>query len=186
MKKLALIATLAMAATAATAADLSVFGRYDYDNVTNTSKVDLNRGTVGVAASFGQYGTVDAGVVGARARTYLGTGSDQGVEVGYTNGTTFGKLGISGRVGYARYNENSLDILRLSTEATYPVTTGVVAVAGVEHIRAENDAVANRFSVGADVAVAKNVSTRIAATRTNFTGSSVAANGLTVGVSYKF
>ena len=61
-----------------------------------------------------------------------------------------------------------------------------MAVAGVEHVRAESEAVANRFSVGADFAVAKNVSTRVAATRTNFTGISAAANGLTVGVSYKF
>ena len=186
MKKIALIATLVLAASAASAADLMAFGRYDYDNATSTSKVDLNRGTVGVAASFGQYGTIDAGLVGARLRTQFGSGSDQGIEVGYSNGTTFGKLGVSGRLGYARYNETSLDVLRLSTEVTYPLAAGVVAVAGVEHIRAENDAVANRFSVGTDLAVAKNVSTRIAATRTNFTGSSVAANGLTIGVSYKF
>lgn len=186
MKKFALIATLAFAATAATAAEYSAFTRYDYDNLSNVKNVELHRGTVGAAANFGKFGTVDAGIVGGQLRIGGAHPSDQGVEVGYANGTSFGKIGVVGRVGFGRYNENKLDTLRLSTEVTYPVMKNVTAVAGVEHIRVESEAVANRFMAGADVAVAKNVTARVAVARTNFTGGSEAANGLTVGVSYKF
>lgn len=186
MKKLALIATLAMAATAASAADYSAFTTYDYDNVSGLNGVALHRGTIGGKAGFGKYGSVDAGITGVRLNAFGQHVTDQGLEVGYSNGLKFGKIGVNGRVAVGQLNESNTDTLRLQVEGTYPVTASVTAVAGAEHLRTEGNADANRFIVGADVVLTKQVTARAAYARSNVIGAGGSTDGLSLGVNYKF
>lgn len=186
MKKLALIAVLALAAGAASAANYSAFTTYDYDNVNSVSGVALHRGTAGVAAGFGDYGIVDAAVVYDRANAFGQHENEHGFELGYTNGVKFGKIGVMGHVAAGRLTNSHTNTLRVSVEGNYPVTSTVSAVAGLEHIRVDGDAVANRTILGADVAVTKDVSARVAYAHTNITGAPVNANGLSLAVNYKF
>lgn len=186
MKKFIALAALAVATASASAADLSAFATYDYDNLQNASGVFMHRGQVGVKAGFGSLGAVDVSAVGGRVFAAGTSASDQGMEVGYSNGLTVGKVGLTGRLGYAHLNESGANVLRASVVGSYPLTEKLSAVAGLEHVRVNGDAAANRFTVGADYALTKTVSVRAAYARTNIVGASNDANGLTTTVSYKF
>ena len=186
MKKIAIMAVLAASVMSASAAEFTAYGTYDYDNLERANGVFMHRGTVGLKAGFGALGAVDVAAVGGRVFAAGGNYGDQGIEVGYSNGLKVGKFGLSGRIAAARLNESRADVLRVSTEGTYPVTATISAVAGMEHVRVEGDAAANRFILGADYALTKNVAIRAAYARTNIVGTGRDANGLTTTVSYKF
>lgn len=186
MKKLIAMAALAVAATSASAAGLSAFATYDYDNLQNASGVFMHRGQAGMKAEFGALGAFDVSAVGGRVFAGGASASDQGLELGYSNGFTLGKVGITGRLGVAHLNESKLDVLRASVVGSYPLTGKISAIAGVEHVRVEGDAAANRFTLGADFAVTKTVSVRAAYARTNIVGATSDANGLTATINYKF
>lgn len=186
MKKFAIMAILAASVVSASAAEFTVFTKYDYDNLSDVSGVSLQRGNVGASAGFGKFGTVDASLLAGRLSVPGSSYSDQGLEIGYSNGLTIGKFDVSARIGYAKLNETKADLLRTSAEVSYPLTHSIKGVAGVEHIRVEGDSVANRFTAGVDFAVAKAVTLRAVAARTNFTGVPINANGISLGASYKF
>jgi hypothetical protein len=188
MKKTLLALALVASTFAASAMTVTGTAKYDYDRA-ESFPVSLHRGTVSVGFGFGALGTVDAGAVVDQARGYGAHATGDGFELGYTNGVKFGAFGLSGRAGYSRVaDENGhINVTSLAANASYALTPTVSLVGGVEHLRLRTDignAIANRATIGAEVAVTKNVSVKALYARTRAEGYN--ANGLTTAVSYKF
>lgn len=188
MKKTLLALALAASTFAASAMDVTGTVKYDYDRA-ESFPVSLHRGAVSVGFGFGALGTVDGGIVVDQVRGYGASATGDGFELGYTNGVKFGAFGLSGRAGYTRVaDENGhVNVTSLAVNASYALTPTVALVGGVEHLRARTDigsAIANRSTIGAEVALTKNVAIKALYARTYAEG--FTANGLTTAVSYKF
>lgn len=201
MKKI--FATLALAALA-TAASAQVTGsvKYDYDRVESGAVYGAgHRITTGLQYGLGgALGAVDAGFVAGQLVIGGNRANANGFDIGYSNGIKLGTVGLNGRVGYSELRSGRVQGIgsgvlartSVAVEGTLPVTTTVTAIAGYEYsdIRVSGngsllaDGSANRFTVGAEVAVTKNVSVRAVYARTRAEGQD--ANGLTTAVSYKF
>jgi hypothetical protein len=194
MKKLFTLAALALAVSAASAG-VTGFTTYDYDraNEGQGSWKSQHEAHVGAAVTT-KFGTVDAAVVG---RQLVTTKRDDnlGFELGYSNGLKLGPVAVAGRVAYGQINQvdtrtggfsGNSAYYSLAAEGSMKVNADVSAFAGY---RFRGDAngdtpLQNRFTVGADLAVAKNVSARVGYAFTKQAG--VNYNGLTTALSYKF
>jgi opacity protein-like surface antigen len=189
-------ATLALLAIATTAsAGVTAFTTYDYDRANEGQGAWKSQHEAHVGAALGtKFGTVDAAVVGRQLVTNK-RDDNLGFELGYSNGLKLGAVGLTGRVAYGQINQVDTKIggfsgnsayYSLAAEASTPLASTVTGFVGY---RFRGDAngdtpLQNRFTVGADVALAKNVALRAGYAFTKQNG--VNYNGLTTAVSYKF
>lgn len=190
MKKIFATLVLAAMATAASA-QLTGTAKYDFDRLEG-GDITVHRGTVGLKYT-GVYGAVDGAVASGQLRTPIGDNTANGFEIGYSNGLKLGQFTTTGRIGYSelRTTGGGLDRTSLSVETSLPLTKSISGVAGYEYndIRLKAfgqvaEDTANRFTIGADFAVTKNISLRALYAVTRTEGEN--ANGLTAAVSYKF
>ncbi len=198
MKKTILIAALALASAAASAQGLSGTVKYDYDRFESVvPALSAHRVTTGLKYDFGAVGAVDGGFVAGQLVAGGSRVNATGFDVGYSNGFSLGPVALTGRVGYSELNAGRIKDLTarvktwsLGATAAYKLTQSVALVGGFEHLNAKldgslgGDAIANRYTVGADFAIAKNTTVRAVYARTRAEGEN--ANGLTAAVTYKF
>lgn len=186
MKKTLLAVTL-LAATSAFAG-VTGFASYDYDNANagqGTARYQ-QEAQVGVALST-KLGTFDGSAVGRRSTT--AAADDQGgFELGYTNGLKLGAVAVKGRVAYGRLNQvagGNFEYYSLAAEAGLPITKTVTGFAGYRFRDATGGGnIQNRFTVGADLALTKNIALRAGYAFTKQDGLNF--NGLTTAVAVKF
>ena len=204
MKKSILFAALVLAASASFA-QVTGFVKYDYDRAEGTPQFSVHRSSTGLKYDFGNgAGAIDVATAGGQ----LVIGGDRvnglGGDIGYSNGVKFGKFGLNGRIGYTRYEAGTVGTVgrnthveswHYSVEGSYPVSTAVVAFAGVEHINGkisttiadeqlQYSSSGNRYTVGADIAVTDKLSARVGFARAVAFGHT--GNGITTALNYKF
>lgn len=195
MKKI--FAALALFASGAAFAAGTSFG-IDYDLKDATNNAANFKGSHEVKAFIKQetsVGTFDAGLIALRNRGGVDTDDANGFEVGYSNGFSYGTFGITGRIGYGRFNNidqagggftDNSEFVSLGVEASTPITGSTNAFVGYRHRNPLGDSMAheNRYSVGVDYAATKNVSMRLGYAHTR--QADLKFNGLVAGVSYSF
>ena len=188
MKKTLVLAALALASVAASAGVTGTVS-YDYDRANNGQGLRAQHEALVGASYATKLGTVDAGVIARRVNT--GVYDDAlGFELGYSNGLKLGPVAVTGRAAYGRVNQvagGNTEYYSLAAEGSMPVASNVSAFVGYRHrngLNADTAAATNRFTVGADVALSKQLSVRAGYAFTK--GASVNSNGLTTAVSYKF
>ena len=195
MKKIIASLSLSLAAITSFAAGPVVGLTYDY-NRANTNAQGFNsyhQGQFNISQDIG-FGSVDGALILQRDRG-ASTDSAHGFEVGYSNGLSFGQVGLKGRVAYGRLNGvdpngggfvGNQNYLSLGAEAAMPVTTSINGFVGYEHQKGFNtDTPAqNRFTGGVDYALNKQIAFRLGYAHTRQAG--FVYNGVTTGVSYAF
>lgn len=200
MKK-TLLALALVATSFAAAAQVTGTVKYDYDRAEDSAVYGAgHRVTTSLAYGFGSFGAVDAGYVAGQLVVGGNRVNGNGFDIGYSNGVKLGNVGVNARIGYSElrsgrvqgFGSGTLARTSVAVEGTLPVTKSVTAVAGYEYndvrIRAGGallgEGHGDRFTVGADLAVSKNLSVRALYARSRALGQD--ANGLTTAVSYKF
>jgi hypothetical protein len=199
MKKLFIVAALALASVAATAGELSASVKYDYDRAEGSPWLSGHRQVTGLKYNFGALGAVDGGLAVSDVVVSSARVNGVGYDVGYSNGFKLGSLGFNGRVGYTHYGfaefqgQNlSANVVSYKVEATLPLSAKVTTFVGAEHLDGQlsgvstDSASANRYTIGADFAVAKNTALRVGYARLDQNGDGRVGNGLTSAISYKF
>lgn len=193
MKKTLIAAALALSAAAASAG-VTVFGTYDYDRAEGGALKTTTEAHVGAAVDT-KLGTFDASVVGARLNA--GAYDDAlGFELGYTNGFKLGNVGLKGRAAFGRLNQvdtvvggfsGNTKYYSLSAEAGLPVSSTLAGYVAFRHrngLEADTPSAQNRYSVGADLTLAKNLAVRVGVNHTRSAGEKF--NGVSTAVSVKF
>ena len=195
MKKLFATFSLAFMTATAMAAGPTVGVSYDLNLArSNVSGFDRAHEAKLFVAQETKLGTFDAGLLGAR---YSAVGNDNanGFEVGYSNGFSYNKYGITGRLGYGRMNAidpngggftGNSSYVSLGVEGSMPVTQSMNAFVGYRHRNALGDDMfaQNRITAGVDYALNKSFAIRAGYAHTRQAG--YKANGLTTAVSYSF
>jgi hypothetical protein len=195
MKKLFTLAALALAVSAASAG-VTGFTTYDYDRANAGQGVwkSQHEAHVGAAVTT-KFGTVDAAVVGRQLVTNK-RDDNLGFELGYSNGLKLGSLAVTGRAAYGQINQvdtktggfsGNSEYYSLASEASLPLCASATGFVGFRYrhgLNAQTPSVQDRYTVGADVALAKNVSARVGYAFSKQAGYTM--NGLTTAVSYKF
>lgn len=194
MKKTFTALALAALATAASAG-VTGFTTYDYDraNAGQGSWKSQHEVQVGVAVDT-KLGTFDGSVVGRQLVTSV-RDDNLGFELGYTNGVKLGTVAVKGRLAYGQINQvdtttggfsGNSSYYKVGVEAALPLTSTVTSFAGYRFTGDANGdtPLQNRFTVGADVALTKNLALRAGYAFTKQNGLNM--NGLTTAVSYKF
>lgn len=190
MKKFITALTLVAAAATASAGDLTGIVKYDYDRVEHAPFASLHQAKFGLAYA-GQHGAVDGSLVAAQ-QVGAGRVNGTGFELGYSNGLTIGKLGLTGRVGFTQVQFEPVggrsDVYSAAVRASYPLDAKHTAVGEYEYrhydIEGADPKNANRFGAGVRVAVTDKVAVTGLAFRTRIDGRD--ANGLSVRLGYKF
>lgn len=200
MKKIFAIVALAAAATAASASNVTGTVKYDYERMTGAGVWGSSHIVLGsLKRDFGKYGSVDAGI--GSGKLYAGplVANGNGFELGYSHSANVGPVSVTGRVSFRAtellLGQENVDgrTWRYAVEGSMPVAKGVRGFVGYDHGRVKTEfagasakGLDNRVSVGVDVDLNKNVSTRVGVIRTDVAGSGVNYNGLTAAVNYKF
>jgi hypothetical protein len=195
MRKIITSAALLLAVSASMAAP-SVNISYDYDRANGGQAGWKSQHVVKTGVSLPTaLGTVDASLVGQQLVTGV-RDNGAGFELGYTNGIKLGGFGLKGRAAYGRVNlidvggggfSGNGQYYSLAAEASMPVTKSVTGFAGYRYthgLNANTPVAADRFTVGADVALSKTVSLRAGYAFTEQAGFKM--NGLTTAISTKF
>lgn len=184
MKK-ALIAILALSASAAFAQQVTGFTKYDYDKAVNDGGT-VQELAVGVAVGT-SIGTFDAAAVGNRY-SFGSVENVTGSEFGYSNGVNLLAGKVVGRAALGQRNGvpgGNVRYYSLGAEFTAPVTEKLGVFAGYRHRNSTNfKSVENRYVVGVDYAVTKNLAARVGYATTKRDG--VSFNGVTSALSYAF
>jgi len=189
MKKLAIMAALVVSSMAASAVEYSAFTKYDYDRLSDHHSVSAHRAVVGLKADFNKWGALDAGVAHGRVSAFGHSENGNGYDIGYSNGVSIGKLGLSARVGASKFDDVKLRSLAL--EASHPLNDRVTGFIGAEHLRGTIDgfsghAGANRVTLGTNIALNTHTTFRVGYAHTDVNGSDLSGHGLTSALVYKF
>lgn len=168
--------------------------------VTGFSTVEADRANAGQALGT-QYelatgvrlgtklGTVDGAVVARR----INPGQDDalGLEVGLSRAVKVGPVNLQARVAYGRINQvntygGNSEYASVGAETSVPLIKGLNTFVGYRHRAGltTDTPSSNRFTVGVDLPVLKNVGARVAYAHTRMEGT--AFNGITAGLTYKF
>lgn len=194
MKKTITALSLALAAVAASA-NVTAFATYDYNRDIESDKPWLSQHETHFGASYAhRYGTFDGSLIGSQQVT-SSRDNGTGFEIGYTNGIKLGPVTTTGRVGYGRINglsqdagagfSDTVEYLSLAVEGAMPLVENIGGFVGFRHRNGLNDTPsANRFTIGVDLAVAKNVALRVGYAQTWQNGYDL--NGVTSAISYRF
>lgn len=190
MKKTLLALALVATSFAASASTL-VTADYGYLRATAAGPYLASHGAiVGVKQSFGALGNVKVfGGTVQRVSNTRDNGNTFGFTYSYDFATPLGQL--SPEVGLSRVTgvANGVDTATVGALLRTPLSTGVQLVTGVGHTEALGSDKPGRTtsaSVGAEVAVAKSVMVRASYAFTRLHTIERNANGLSVGVGYKF
>ena len=181
MKKLAIIAMLALTAGAASAQSLSGFATYDYDRHTGGTYMSVHEGHAGVKLGT-PVGSFDVAAVETQdvSASRVNNG---GFEAGYSLGTTVAGLSLSGRASYGQVESDKY--YGLEAVAKVPVASKLNIFGGYRYRHALDHSTVDtdRATVGVETTVAGVTATvgyaRMISNQSVF-------NGVTTAVSYKF
>jgi hypothetical protein len=193
MKKTITALSLALAAVTASA-NITAFATYDYNRDIESNKPWLSQHEANFGASYAhRFGTFDASLIGSQQVT-RDRDNGTGVEIGYTNGIKLGPVTTTGRVGYGRVNgvsqsgggfDDTTEYVSLGVEGALPLVENIGGFVGFRHRNGMSDTPsANRFTIGVDLSVAKNVAVRVGYAQTWQNGYEL--NGVTTALSYRF
>jgi predicted porin len=204
MKKTLLALTMALASLTASAdpAGWTSVTTYDYDKASGSGAY-FSQHTAKTGLAYGtEYGTFDGfGVYRQAVSSWRD--NQGGFEVGYSNGLKWQGATFRGRVALGQIydvespwtTDTSSSYYSLGAEAGYPIDEQVSAFVGWRYTDQlnSNQAAANRFSVGADFKLDKNMALRVGYAYTNAnTNASTGPytpngmNGFTSAFVYKF
>ena len=192
------LTALALAVVAMTASATRVVAEYNLDRpATQPDGWARNHYVaVGVVQPLDDV-TLDAFVQGAFARNRtLGHDRQSGWEVGISKSFEFGSVSLTPRLATGAMNridppglgqQLNARYWMASVEAGFPLVTGFTGYASASHmndINADSIPRANRFQLGVDTSLTKNIGLRVGASTNKFGDNRL--NGLVVVTSYSF
>jgi hypothetical protein len=194
MKNIMILAAAAMIGTAAMAETTGI-SSYDYLVKAGDNKASIQEAKLGLAQDT-SVGKFDGVLILNEYR--LGTRDDTiGFEVGYSNGLPLQYGLLTGRVAYGRKDQvankgsfavDNVQYYSLGAQFVAPVVTDVQVVIGYDYNRSFGSGsakyIADKYTVGVNYAVTKDVTVNGAYVRELFSGD--AYNGVSLGLSYKF
>lgn len=189
MRKNILALTFLAASSASMAAGTGLFAKYDFGRAEGGGV--QNELIVG-ASQQTKIGSFD---IGLKRNRFISGDYSNGFELGYANGIRINQFDLQGRVAYGR--DNSIDIggggftgnsqyWSAEGEGSMPVTQDVRMFVNARHRNAINSDTPNqnRYGIGADYAISKNLTLRAGVAHYRQKGLNF--NGITTAVNYAF
>lgn len=182
MKKTLLAVALAVAAFGANA-QYTAFANTDYTRATGNSWYSQYENRFGVAMATKEWGTFDILAVQTITKTNA-TNNSLGAEVGWGTSTKVDQFDLNGRVGFGGISSDWY--YSVQGEAKYALDPSVQPVLQYRFRDGFEAAYVaqNRFLIGADFSLAKDVSARLGYTYTVMKGPDL--NGLSATVNFGF
>lgn len=189
------ILALALATAASFAAAQTISSTFDSDHgVRNSGEAKKELSTK--LAFDTKYGTFDGVIIGNRQKSAAGTDNALGFELGYSRDLKLDAGAIVGRAAYGRLNQvdpngggytGNLQYYSLSAEYRLGIAQDTIGFVGVRHRNTFNsvgDTAQNRFTVGAEYKLSRDLTVRAGLAHTLEGGKNY--NGIITSIAYRF